>query len=416
MISVSPIVDVPQNPPPLTPPPVVNVPAPPEVPLQQTQKSRGKGRAQPAKPRGKSKKPIKASKSAAASDPQSGSSVQDPATMEGMLKLASEADSDSGETDDDKLAVKPHFPCDYNKLNVEQKAEVHREANDELRQHRTYNVPLSNSTRTWIRRGQPVLTAAGSYSQKLAASVFIITNGRTVCHFHTVYDHRSKLNDAHPKPKSQQKFTGVPFEPVKKPLRHPSYLDRPRVDSEGRPKVPSPTSFNPNFTLARVLEFFPVEKGVRRLHCGCDFDEVLMEFYFWKRTKLVSPTTEASEGYGKPMKPRDRAYLCASLTSLDLSLNCLYRFDSNHRHITQADRLRRVIGRIEQKIEDSQSKDSVEGGSKSTGKARKKVLEYKEISDTEEQPGVHESDSDIEHPVRSPVAFDEDRHLFSDTE
>ncbi|RXW12891.1 hypothetical protein EST38_g12963 [Candolleomyces aberdarensis] len=413
----------PQVPPPLPLPPVVNaVPLPKDnAPPQQPKKSRGKGRAQPAKPRGKSKK-AKASKSAGASGPQSGTSVQDPTTiqdpttMEGMLKLAQDPDSDSGETDDDKAAVRPHYPCNYNKLDAEQKAEVHQEADDDLRQHRTYNVPLSNSTRTWTRRGQPVLTAAGSYSLKLAASIFIITNGRTVCHFHTVYDHRSKLNDVHPKPKSQQKFTGVPFEPIKAPLRHPSYLDRPRVDSQGRPKVPSPTSFNPNFTLARVLEFFPVEKGVRRLHCGCDFDEVLMEFNFWKRIKLVSPTTVTLEGYGKPMKPRDRAYLCATLTDIDLGLDSLYRFDSDHRYIPRVDRLRRVIDGIEKKIKDTKSKDNGEGGSGSTGKARKKVLEYKEISDMEEEPGVDESDSDLEHPVRSPAALAKDRHLFSDTE
>jgi hypothetical protein len=119
------------------------------------------------------------------------------------------------------------------------------------------NLFFSHNARTWIRRGQDVLPIAASHSLKLAASMLILLNGRTACPYHCTHKE--------PKPKDVKSeavgtVTGTSYPRKLAPNKDPSYLDRPtRIDSRGIERPAKPNSYNPNFTLERVLEFFILE-------------------------------------------------------------------------------------------------------------------------------------------------------------
>ncbi|RXW15256.1 hypothetical protein EST38_g10596 [Candolleomyces aberdarensis] len=256
------------------------------------------------------------------------------------------------------------------------------DAQDDMQAFLNFNVPLSNNTRSWTRRGQPVLTIAGSYSLKLAASIFILANGRTVCPFHCIHK-EPKETDVDTL--GESRVTGIPYPPSKTVLRKPSFLERPmRTDSHGVQKPPKPNSYNPNFTLERVLEFFVSEPGdVRRLHCGCSLNEVLVDFSFWKRTKIQSPSTAFIEGMDSPLRPRDRLYLITVLDHLHLSLDQLYHYDIHGKRVSRESRLMMWASKIEDEISGLQGdKDRrKQGGDGSGASSSKRTLEYVEIPD-----------------------------------
>ncbi|KAJ2935583.1 hypothetical protein H1R20_g1511, partial [Candolleomyces eurysporus] len=143
-----------------------------------------------------------------------------------MLSLDRREDEDDKEDEDEKgngndkgdtqqapttSTTSGCHPDIYANLNLAQLHAIHEEAAADFAQHIKLNLPLSHSTRTWIRRGQPVLPQAAFYSKKLAASCMILSSGVTKCPYHFM-NAPSKVHDLQP---GRRKATGVPFKPDK---------------------------------------------------------------------------------------------------------------------------------------------------------------------------------------------------------
>jgi hypothetical protein len=160
----------------------------------------------------------------------------------------------------------------------------------------------------------------------MAASLFILGNGRTICHYHTTYDcGNSPANDIKPGSKNEKlgiKVTSVPCKPSSAVLHtYDTLLPSPNDNLPPRSK-------NPHFTLKNVLAFFPKKNGLCVLHCGCKLEPALLDLFFWKTQKIESLRTEHLELLGRPMKPRDRLYLSCILDSFCVDVRCMYRVDA----------------------------------------------------------------------------------------
>ncbi|KAJ4484529.1 hypothetical protein C8R41DRAFT_725289, partial [Lentinula lateritia] len=54
----------------------------------------------------------------------------------------------------------------------------------------------------------------------------------------------------------------------------------------------------------------PADPPVGYMHCGCELDLVLLEFYYWKTGKIYSPTLNRWETWkNEQMNPRVRAFV-----------------------------------------------------------------------------------------------------------
>lgn len=244
---------------------------------------------------------------------------------------------------------------------------------------------MTSGSRSWTRREPFFLAQAVAHSQCSAASCLIQATGCTICHYHTNADHSSDTNDVDAAAKDAKfKVLGVPYATEgTAALRKLSYLARPkaRIRADGRTVVSDPLKFNPNFTLDRVLEFFPIVNGVRTLHCGCLYDEVLFDFFMWKMTMLYSPKTKVEEDYGKlPLKPRDRHYLFNAVGDSLGDLDLLFDYDRNGKKLSESTRMiRRARGLLEKatlRIEKESKKKQAE---KDMARAREKQKKVKNM-------------------------------------
>ncbi|KAJ2935258.1 hypothetical protein H1R20_g1836, partial [Candolleomyces eurysporus] len=287
------------------------------------------------------------------------SAVRDPADTEGMLTLDDSSDKEQADSDDAVPAKSKsnHHPDIYANLSEDQRNVVHDDAREDYRNFIKYNLPLGHT------------------------SSFILNNGRTMCPYHSITN-LTAINDFNPK--SGQPVTGIAYPPTKskKGLKDTSYLDRPpRVDAEGNVKPPKPNSYNPNFTLKRVLKFFPVSKdGIRMLHCGCALNEVLVDFSFWKRTTIVSPSTSATDYLASPLRPRDRLYLCSILSHLNVKLEFLYQYDTQDSCVSAESRTLQWVDIMLARIDQAKATETTTEPGPS-----KRRLEYMEISDEEKE-------------------------------
>jgi hypothetical protein len=159
--------------------------------------------------------------------------------------------------------------------------------------------------------------------------------------------------------------TGVPYAPekaektdkktegteIKTPLyeKEFSHIERPapaKKKGRGRSRV-DPLDPNPNFTLKRVMDFFPKNAaGERYLHCGCLLEEVLVDFHYWKLIHLTSPSTGITEGVGRPFRPRDRQILCYILAQFSFFPFDLYDYNEDWEPVTVLDHRQQLIKRM----------------------------------------------------------------------
>ncbi|KAJ2935061.1 hypothetical protein H1R20_g1995, partial [Candolleomyces eurysporus] len=213
------------------------------------------------------------------------------------------SNSNSGDSDSDivelKAAVgKAHFPSYWKNLDLPQQGKLLNSGAEAFQAFRDKNIPLPDRVRTWVRRHSDYLPEVSGWSEKLAASCFILGNGRTVCQYHTVYEHGKKTTH------------------------------------DGNLNDKSDLS-NPNFTLENVLKFFPMKHGRRILHCGCLYEHVLIDFWLWKGFALTSLShPERMEGFGMPLKPRERYLFCLGLKSFCVTLENLYEYDHEDNEIS----------------------------------------------------------------------------------
>ncbi|KAF6765623.1 hypothetical protein DFP72DRAFT_839449 [Ephemerocybe angulata] len=281
----------------------------------------------------------------------------------GLIPMPSEDDetssSDEGSDDEkddadwDELypewgGVQKHLPDKWEQLTPEKQQQLRKAASEAYTRWKLYREPIPNWVRTWCRRAPQLLPALTSHCYELAASTLIIQNGRTMCSWHTYHDHSGNPLYDEAAQNTDDHVTGIHFPPIKDALRHPSYLDRGYKENESGVRIPVKKGkkvkvlpVNPNWTKERVLEFFPLREivggsQVHGLHCGCLLDEVLMDFYFWKVTKLMSesvPGREEHWGSGgklRPSHPRERLLLFTVVnTWYNGTTENLFHYDEN---------------------------------------------------------------------------------------
>lgn len=241
----------------------------------------------------------------------------------------------------------------------------------------------------WTRRCADFFVEGATHSELFSTSMFILNTGRTQCHYHTNQDRKSRTNDSalhqqedsddepllvddeappvsgdesHPidvdagdspsnaidvdaMPSSTPKdlVTGVPFPYDTQPLRRVNYLRRGPNDSMAVP--------NPNFTLQRVWEFFPMRDGVRVMHCGCVLSDALYDFYIWKTTRLQSISfPDVSEPIRRPPGPRQRLTMSLVVDSYHVRRRDVYSFNRNGTAITPKIRLKNHIKALKSEL------------------------------------------------------------------
>ncbi|KAG6827244.1 hypothetical protein H0H92_012654 [Tricholoma furcatifolium] len=137
---------------------------------------------------------------------------------------------------------------------------------------------LDHRLRRLIREHQPFLPEMASHSRELALLILTTNRGNVICPYHHRWDKAGAVVDG----KGKYKINGVPYS------RHVSKTKRQRVK---RPEG--------------------------HLHCGCEEDAVLMDFYFWKTWEITSANGSRVEGLGDDMfKPRTRAFVTSQVTDL----------------------------------------------------------------------------------------------------
>ncbi|KAJ2936020.1 hypothetical protein H1R20_g1074, partial [Candolleomyces eurysporus] len=251
--------------------------------------------------------------------------------MDALDEDAAAADADAMNIDKEgvveipEAGFKRHFPDVWEKLSAEQCQALITKATRAWNTFIKYNRPLGEQIRCWAQWHADFLPQAGSHSLMMAASLFILGNGRTVCHYHTVYNRgQNPINNINPGTRNEKlevEVTGVPYQT--KPDAICSYDTLLLSPDSNLP----PRAKNPNFTLKNVLAFFPKQDGFCVLHCGCELEPTLLDLYFWKTMKIKSISTEKAERLGRPMKPRDRAFLCHVLDYLCVDIRSLYSID-----------------------------------------------------------------------------------------
>jgi hypothetical protein len=126
-----------------------------------------------------------------------------------------------------------------------------------------------------------------------------------------------------------------------------SYIERPQPEQGRHRSKVDPLDPNPNFTLKRVMAFFPKNAaGERYLHCGCLLEEVLVDFHYWKLIQLTSPSTGITESVKRPLKPRDRQILCYILSQFSFFPFDLYDYNENWEPVTPLDHSQILIERM----------------------------------------------------------------------
>ncbi|RXW14432.1 hypothetical protein EST38_g11422 [Candolleomyces aberdarensis] len=255
---------------------------------------------------------------------------------DGEEETDSNEEEETEATGSSKLPKKKqkHLSSNWKNLKRKKRIELTRKGSEAMDLFTKFNRPLSDQVRCWVRRYSGYLPIAGTHSQRLAASCFILNNSRTVCHYHTVYEHGLKnLNDSSKKQKNENKVTGVPFAPEPFEVDEEGNAKKPKKDQDLEILMPkhglAEGQWNPHFTLQNVLSFFLVKEGRHILHCGCILEDALMDLFMWKTVKLHSISLGIEETFGKPVKPRERAYMVESMDYLCCFLEDIYGYKDN---------------------------------------------------------------------------------------
>lgn len=202
------------------------------------------------------------------------------------------------------------------------------------------NEPIPLCHRRLARRSQGYGSELAGLSLQIALQTFIVATPkvglRTRCHYHSS---RTTTNDIHADEKDGDvKVTGVPFPeeerstaPAALAKAHPNGKQA-NVLSAKNVKQPVPAQlgrFRQRFGVLELLEFYILKPDGRvYMHCGCDLEEALLDFYLWKTAPpLVSASTGATELLGKPIDPRFRLFFHSVLERFNIHVLDLYCYD-----------------------------------------------------------------------------------------
>ncbi|KAJ3509127.1 hypothetical protein NMY22_g16402 [Coprinellus aureogranulatus] len=183
-------------------------------------------------------------------------------------------------------------------------------------------------------------------SYLLSMCAFIQRNGRTRCHTHLSTDRASDNNDEEPRIETSSGtplhvVTGVSLIATDELFYKNTVIDE-RFRNFKRSYIPNdipaptfPEKIFPtvgNLTKKELLSFFrPHENGRHYLHCGCELDCAVWDFFLWKVAPLlVSETSGAVESIGTPFDARMRPTMAAFLSSMNAgpgNLDKLFRYN-----------------------------------------------------------------------------------------
>lgn len=151
----------------------------------------------------------------------------------------------------------------------------------------TYSI--ATTIRAYIREVAEFCPEVSYVSRRLALHCLTSRYHNTICLYHIGHDKGCKTNDTNPP--NSHKLTGVPWA----------------------------RNFNPKKKLPSKKRV-KLEPGV--LHCGCQEDDVLWDFLWWKTTILTSPSSDIKEHWRSThLDPRSRGFVVTfvrSLTYLDI--------------------------------------------------------------------------------------------------
>ena len=152
------------------------------------------------------------------------------------------------------------------------------------------------------RNIQPFLPEAATITRQLAKACFLISGVTYMCRFHQSAKRQGKTDGENTAP-GEPKVMGVAFQ--------------------------------------KLQSGVPPEAGF--FSCGCSEEDVLMDFYFWKKWSITSPVTGVTEGWlANGLDPRDRAFVTEGIRSLGLfTLDEMYSADRDPEE--QLQHLREII-------------------------------------------------------------------------
>ncbi|RXW21042.1 hypothetical protein EST38_g4800, partial [Candolleomyces aberdarensis] len=318
--------------------------------------------------------------------------------LDALDEDAAAADADAMNIDNDEIVeipaavIRRHFPDVWEKLSEDQRRRLIERGKKAWERFLKSNHPLGEQIRCWARRHADFLPIAGTHSLLMAASLFILGNGRTVCHYHTIYDRgQEPINDAFPGNRNKKlniKVTGIPFEPLEAHLKTFDTL-LPSPDA-----APKRGAKNPNFNLKNVLAFFPMKDGNRILHCGCELEPALLDLFIWKTMKIRSIRSKKSERLGRPMKPRDRLFLYHTLDHFCVDVRMMYSFDVKGNPLNFVDERKQHIRELLQSLKEYEADARKEEEEARAAAKRQEKAFYEDVADVLEISSDDDSDSD----------------------
>lgn len=176
-------------------------------------------------------------------------------------------------------------------------------------------VPIPVSIRNRIRTVQSYLIEGATTNRKTALHCLTTGNGNTMCRYHQgITKKEHPMDGEYPGDKMGEfNVTGVPG---------------PRVLY---PETPAPGMMN----------------------CGCDEDEVLTDFFFWKTWTVTSTKTKKTEGWKEQcLDPRARAFVVQAFhQATGLSIDDMY-FENRNADQQKKRLLEKELEMIQTALED----------------------------------------------------------------
>jgi hypothetical protein len=199
---------------------------------------------------------------------------------------------------------------------------------------------ISNGIRKYARKYQSFCPGLATVSRLLLLQIFILKNHLTQCHYHTATERgKDAKNDfnRHSGKDAKHTVTGVPYKASKTVVASSNVCDRlphlqPRsVDILTKSASPPLKHVNTagTLTLDELYSFYPLKNGRYTLHCGCDLEEVLLDFFIWKTSQPLSSHSKGlKEEYGTPLAPRQRLYQFITMKTLHFRLDDHLLYDT----------------------------------------------------------------------------------------
>ena len=197
-----------------------------------------------------------------------------------------------------------------------------------------------------------------THSKELAVLTLTTRVGNRMCHYHTRYTNHTSTDAKAAEQDRCPKITGVPYArtAVKARVKKETNVDEDEDEEDGNATDTSTGSYKPRASTVTVYD--------DAMSCGCSLDDVLLDFFWWKDTTAVSPTTKIQESWGGDMMdPRTRTFVCALLRGQPgIHLDWLYEIDGKGRTISlsqmyhkQGQALRKWYKRREEEVNPPES-------------------------------------------------------------